>query len=282
MRRALLLSFAVACARPVPPVALPAPPPAVFAPSPAASLDAEAAELWARRAEPGAAREAETLYARAAALEATGERQVALAQARHFRATQVDPGPEAQAAFKACGAAGDAALRLAAPHVELALQHGVPAATALAALPLEAAAALYWRALCELDWARGEGPTTFLSDRAELVAAFERVHALAPALDDAGPARALGTLYGAAPPYAGGDLTRAQQLFEEAVAAAPGRPATRIAYARTVGVKRQDRALFDAQLAAAAQAPSSPEADLEKPRAAALAAEARVLFADQR
>ena len=100
-------------------------------------------------------------------------------------------------------------------------------------------------------WARAQGFTPLIERRADLKQMLTRVAELAPDLDEAGAERELGKLYSALPAYAGGDLKQARAHFEAALARVPSSARTRIVFARTVGVKAQDRALFEAQLQAA-------------------------------
>ncbi|HYZ90000.1 MAG TPA: TRAP transporter TatT component family protein [Myxococcales bacterium] len=131
-----------------------------------------------------------------------------------------------------------------------------------------AAEPIYLFAACTSAWARAQGFTPLIDERDELRQLLSRVAQLAPDLDEAGAERELGKLYAALPAYAGGDLQLARSHFEAAVARAPDSARTRIAFARSVAVKAQDRALFLAQLQAAA---SSSDASA--------AAEARDLLA---
>ena len=112
-----------------------------------------------------------------------------------------------------------------------------------------AAEALYLEAVCGAAWARLQGFTPLIERRAALTAALQRVAQLAPGLDGAGADRELGTLQAALPAYAGGDLEEARRHLEAAVARAPKDARNRLALARTVAVKAQDRALFEEQLA---------------------------------
>jgi len=64
-------------------------------------------------------------------------------------------------------------------------------------------------------------------------------------------------LFAALPAYAGGDLRKARSHFEAALERAPDSTRTRIAFARSVAVKAQDRALFEQQLNAAAELPDT-------------------------
>jgi hypothetical protein len=116
-----------------------------------------------------------------------------------------------------------------------------------------AAESLYLEAVCGAAWARAQGFTHLIELRGDLTAALRRVAETAADLDGAGAERELGMLYAALPAYAGGDLAEARKQFDAAIARAPGEARNRVALARTVAVKAQDRALFETELALAAK-----------------------------
>jgi hypothetical protein len=120
-----------------------------------------------------------------------------------------------------------------------------------------AAEPIYLFAACTSAWARAQGFTPLIDERDELRQMLTRVAQVAPDLDEAGAERELGKLFAALPAYAGGDLQQARSHFEAAVARAPDSARTRIAFARSVAVKAQDRALFLSQLQAAASSPDA-------------------------
>jgi Tfp pilus assembly protein PilF len=70
----------------------------------------------------------------------------------------------------------------------------------------------------------------------------------------------LGALLAALPAYAGGDLTEARKQLEAAVQRAPQDPRNRLALARTVAVKAQDRELFEKALQPLANGPDATAA----------------------
>lgn len=122
------------------------------------------------------------------------------------------------------------------------------AAEVYAQIGASGARALYLEAVCGATWARMQGFTPLIERRSELTAALSRVAQLAPELDGAGAEREMGTLAAALPSYAGGDLAEAGRHLEAAVQRAPRDSRNRLALARTVAVKAQDRALFEQQL----------------------------------
>jgi len=127
----------------------------------------------------------------------------------------------------------------------------------LAAAGPAAAQPMYLTAACTSAWTRAQGFTLLIDHRDELGQIFTRVAQLAPDLDEAGAERELGKLFAALPAYAGGDLRKARSHFEAALERAPDSTRTRIAFARSVAVKAQDRALFEQQLNAAAELPDT-------------------------
>ena len=127
----------------------------------------------------------------------------------------------------------------------------------LARADAAAAEPIYLFAACTAAWARTQGFTPLIDERDELRLMLLRVAQLAPDLDEAGAERELGKLFAALPAYAGGDLPQARSHFEAALARAPDAARTRIAFARSVAVKAQDRSLFQAQLQAASNLPDA-------------------------
>jgi hypothetical protein len=151
---------------------------------------------------------------------------------------------------KACAADAHRSWAQRYPAAAAELDSGRPAAAVYA--QIADAEPLYLEAVCAAAWARTQGFTQLVERRAELGAGLRRAAALAPGLDAAGPQRELGRLLAALPTYAGGDLAEARLSFEAAIARAPQAAVNRLAYARSVGVKAQDRSLFEAQLKAVA------------------------------
>src|SRR2546430_472200 len=132
---------------------------------------------------------------------------------------------------------------------------------AIARVGPAAAELLYLEAVCKGILARTRGFTQLVEERREIIESLERVAQLAPDLDDAGAERELGRLYAALPSSSGGDLAEARRHLEAAVERAPRSVRNRIAYATSIAVKAQDRALFESQLHAALEAdPDDAEA----------------------
>jgi hypothetical protein len=155
----------------------------------------------------------------------------------------------------ASGCADDAGRAWAAmaPEAAAAAAAARPMAEVVARVGARAVEPLYLEAVCKAAWLRAQGFTPLIETRDDLKQMLGRVAQLAPDLDEAGAERELGKLYSALPAYAGGDLREARAHFEAALSRVPS-PRTRIIFARTVGVKAQDRALFEAQLQTASGA----------------------------
>ncbi len=293
----LLISGAAiaACARARP---SPAPRPAAASPRPAAAgssgllAAARAEAAWARRDDPAALEEAVRFFEQAAARDqdpaplllraARGHRLRADQLAAQSLAAPLDAEPGAAGGDLLAASARESALCAAdarrawssiSPAAAAALEAGIAAAEALQAVSLAAAEPLYLDALCAADRTRAQGFTHLVERHGELRAALERVRALEPALDGAGPDRELGKLLAQLPASAGGDLREARARFEAALVRAPDSIATRLLFASSVAVKQQDRVLFESLLQAAQALPAATPED----RAAQAAA--RVLLA---
>ncbi len=169
----------------------------------------------------------------------------AAAEELWWKGAQLDAaGREAQA----CAEDARKSWQRGAPEAAQAALKSRPANEVAELVPAPAAEPLYLDAVCTALWARAQGVTALLERQAELRAYLDRAARLTPDLDEAGPDRELGRLMSSLPAYAGGDLEASRARFERALARFPSSPRTRIAYAEGVGVKSQDRALFEKQL----------------------------------
>ncbi|MGE3636598.1 MAG: TRAP transporter TatT component family protein, partial [Sandaracinaceae bacterium] len=111
-------------------------------------------------------------------------------------------------------------------------------------------------------WARLDGFATVLSYKDEIRAVMTRCMELDRYYFFAGPDRYFGAFFAIAPSYAGGDLDRSQQHFDESIRRAPAYVGTHVLYAENLSVKRQDRASFveHLQMAIDADPEALPEA----------------------
>ena len=201
------------------------------------------AEAKAREGDPASLAEAARLWEEAAPGLPDPERALLPAgRARRERAQRPDAvAEEVPADAEACAA--DAWGGIVAVDPEAIARVG-PAAAEL----------LYLEAVCKGILARTRGFTQLVEERREIIESLERVAQLAPDLDDAGAERELGRLYAALPSSSGGDLAEARRHLEAAVERAPRSVRNRIAYATSIAVKAQDRAIFESQLHAALEA----------------------------
>jgi len=237
-------------------------------------LMARAAAAWAHREEPASLDEAIRLWEEAALQPPVPvEALISAARARRLRMDRaaVSSSEALHEVARDASACADLAHRAWAalePDAAAAASAGQPLGQVLARIGPRAAEPLYLEAVCTAAWSRAQGFTPLIERRGELKQMLARVAEIAPDLDEAGAEREMGKLYAALPTYAGGDLREARAHFEAALARVPSSARTRIVFARTVGVKAQDRALFEAQLQAAS---SSPDGEIS--------AEARTLLA---
>lgn len=264
------------------------------APAPAAAAD-RAAELraaiaqgdaaWARRADPAALDEALRAYrAAAAAAPADPTAELPLARAEAFRALAAGASPDGKAASEASARAAERALRTLSPAWARAVDAGEGGAAAAARVEAPGAEALYWLALGTMRAAQATGFAAILAVKDDALAAMDRAEALDPAVDAAGPDRALGAWRAALPAAAGGGADRALAHFERARTLAPDDQLRRVAEAETYAVLVQDGALFDRLLAEVlafepARWPArAPENAIARRQAQALRARRAALF----
>jgi hypothetical protein len=262
VRNLLLAAIVLAACHATKPSRLVAPPPApadagVAAPDqrPAGDPAARAEAAWARReTDPAALDQAISLWEEAALRSADPAAPLLdAARARRARIARMERNREPDTAAIAADAqacAADAHRSWAAqfPTAAAQLDGKHSAAEVYAQIGAAGAEALYLEAVCGATWARMQGFTPLIERRSELTAALSQVAQLAPELDGAGAEREMGTLAAALPSYAGGDLAEARRHLEAAVQRAPQDSRNRLALARTVAVKAQDRALFEQQL----------------------------------
>jgi hypothetical protein len=257
--------------------------PAAPAPDPFAEALRAGEAAWARRGEPARLAAALEAFGRAAALRPGDPgAEVPLARAHAFRAL-AEPA-EAARSYVECTRAAERALRRAAPGWASSVDAGEPAAKSAAQVGAEGAEPLYWLAACGMGLVRARGVAAVLSAKDELRPLMERAAALAPALDAAGPHRALGAWLAALPSAAGGGAAEARRHFDRARELAPDDPLRAVREAETWAVLVQDRALFLRLLDGAiahdpARAPArAPESALAREQARALRAQVDRLF----
>lgn len=144
--------------------------------------------------------------------------------------------------------AAERALAALSPEFAQAMQREQPVAEALQLLDERAVPALYWRASNLGKWARADGFATVLSFKDEIRAVMTRAMELDRYYFFAGPDRYFGAFFAIAPTYAGGDIDRSRQHFEESIRRFPDYFGTRVLFAEEYAVKAQNRQLFEEQL----------------------------------
>jgi len=140
--------------------------------------------------------------------------------------------------------AAERALRALSPEFAEAMSAGQPVEGALGSLEENAVGALYWRATNLGKWARLDGFATVLGYKDEIRAIMTRCMELDRYYFFAGPDRYFGAFFAIAPSYAGGDLDRSRQHFDESIRRQPNYFGTHVLYAEELAVKLQDRDLY--------------------------------------
>ena len=187
-----------------------------------------------------------------------------IAQACYFLVTTLDVTQGARDRLALGMQFAERGMRVLPPAFEKARQRDVSVEDASKLLDTQGTALLYWYAVNVSRWA---ALGTLLDKMREMPMALrlmQRIEAVAPTLDNAGPARWLGAYYANAPGIAGGDVKKGRQAFERAIALAPAYLENRVhfaeLYARGVG----DAALWTAQLQAVVAATIAPDAAAEQ------------------
>lgn len=144
--------------------------------------------------------------------------------------------------------AAERALRAISPAFAERMAAGERVEEAVEILEADAVPALYWRASNLGRWARLDGFATVLSYKDEIRAVMTRCMELDRYYFFAGPDRYFGAFFAIAPAYAGGDLDRSQQHFDESIRHSPEYMGTHVLYAENLSVKRQERESFEEHL----------------------------------
>lgn len=192
--------------------------------------------------------------------------------------------PEMMSTFEKGTQAAEHALMALSSDFAQRMQAGTRIEEAVSILDRSAVPALYWRSANLGKWASAQGFATLLSYKDEIRAVMTRCLELDANYFYAAPHRYFGAFYARAPSFAGGDLVRSKEHFEQSLRFAPNYFATRVLYAQDYAVKAQERATFDAQLAyVLAHQPSElpdaePENTVEQHKARDLQARAGDLF----
>ncbi len=213
-----------------------------------ADLVAQGDEAWAGRDEEAQVRAAITAWeAAVAANPDDAETWVKLSRAYYFLAhghlRWSDPDAMAET-YQTGIRAAERALRVLSPQFAERMAAGEQVQDAVSILEADAVPALYWRASNLGRWARLDGFATVLSFKDEIRAVMTRCMELDRYYFFAGPDRYFGAFFAIAPAYAGGDLERSQQHFDESLRRSPTYYGTHVLYAENLAVKQQDREAF--------------------------------------
>jgi tetratricopeptide (TPR) repeat protein len=105
----------------------------------------------------------------------------------------------------------------------------------------------YWYASALGKWAKGKGFAVILGKKGTIEAIMKRCEQIDPKGDfyHGGVLRYWAAFYSIAPGFAGGDLTKARDYFERAIAKAPYNMATKVLWAENLSVKQDKREEFD-------------------------------------
>lgn len=145
--------------------------------------------------------------------------------------------------------ASERALRIYSPEFAQRMAAGARMEDAVQLITVrEAVAPLYWRATNLGKWAQTQGFEVVLSHKDEIRAMMSRCMELDRYYFHAGPDRYFGAFFAIAPTFAGGDLARSRQHFDESLRHENNYFGTHVLFAENLAVKLQDRALFEQHL----------------------------------
>lgn len=217
-----------------------------------ATVLAQGDEAWGRRDDVEQVRAAIAAWEQAAEIDGTdAETWVKLARGYYFMADghlRFTDESALSDTYQSSIRAAERALRVMSPEFARRMAAGEQVEQAVSALQANAVPALYWRAAALGRWAQRQGFATVLSHKDEIRAVMTRCLELDRYYFFAGPDRYFGAFFAIAPSYAGGDLDRSRQHFDESLRRFPNYFGTRVLYAENYAVKAQNRQLFEEQL----------------------------------
>ncbi|HEY8429857.1 MAG TPA: TRAP transporter TatT component family protein, partial [Sandaracinaceae bacterium] len=210
-------------------------------------------EAWARRDDAEQIRAAIAAWEQATEIDGNdAETWTKISRAYYFLADghlRFDNEGAMADAYQSSVRAAERALRVVSPEFAQRMAAGERVDQAVSVLTsVDAVPPLYWRAAALGKWAQLQGFATVLSYKDEIRAVMTRCMELDRYYFFAGPDRYFGAFFAIAPSYAGGDLERSRQHFEESLRQAPNYFGTRVLYAENYAVKAQNRRLFEEQL----------------------------------
>jgi tetratricopeptide (TPR) repeat protein len=143
---------------------------------------------------------------------------------------------------------------------------------------------IYWYASNMGKWGKAKGFSTVLKHKDRIFKMVTRVYELDPEYYHAAADRYFGAFYAVAPAFAGGDVNKSYEHFQESLKRAPKYLATYVLIAELYAPKAQDPKIFDEHLQFVLDAPLDiipgleAEAAIEKKKAKALIEKKDELF----
>ncbi len=170
------------------------------------------------------------------------------------------------------------------PDFEKRVKAGTKTEDAVKVLGRNAVPQMYWYAVNLGKWAKAKGFSTTLKHKDRIFKVISRVYELDRDYYYGAADRYFGAFYAVAPAFAGGDIEKSFEHFQESLKREPKYLATYVLIAELYAPKAQDEKVFDEHLQFVMDAPLNilpglePEAAIEKKKAEALKAKRDELF----
>lgn len=180
--------------------------------------------------------------------------------------------------------AGERALMGQSADFAKRVQTGEKIEDAIATLPATSQSALYWYATNLGKFAIAKGFTTQLFYKDRIFAVMQRVLAIDQSFFYGAPHRYFGAFYAKAPAFAGGDMKKSREHFDQALAINSNYFSTKVLYAEHYATRAEDRALFTRLLSEVRDADPTllpdviPEQHIEQEKARRLLAQVDEIF----
>jgi len=159
------------------------------------------------------------------------------------------------------------------PDYEKRVKAGTKTEDAVKVLGRNAVPLMYWYASNLGKWAKAKGFSTTLKHKDRIFKVISRVWELDREYYHGGADRYFGAFYSVAPAFAGGDVNKSYEHFQESLKREPKYLATYVLIAELYAPKAQDPKIFDEHLKFVLEAPLNilpglePEAAIEKKKA---------------
>ncbi len=242
-------------------------------------LVAEGDQLWAERLDEQKLRAALAKWEEAVTVKPDDHETYAkLARGYYFLADghlSFDPARQAEflAAHEKGTAHAEKGMYAISPEFEKKRKSGIKLADAVAVLGRDAVPLMYWYATNLGKWAKAQGIAETLKHKDVIFNTITHVYELDPDYFYGAPDRYFGSYYAVAPAFAGGDLQKSKEYFDNSVKKAPDYLATYVLIADLYAPKAQDPDLYKKSLDFVLQAPVDtmpdlvPEQTIEKKKA---------------